>query len=277
MPSPVTIVKKKQRSWAVSHGIEIDQSGYTFKLSDNLFVPLSAVSHSEFGGGDGGELGALGKRGKIQALHSSSALACNVFEYWRGRNTLVLTKALGLTAGAVNIEFERKFPTGLPGNAPNLDVVLTSTDGSATAIESKFLEPYGSRHAAGFRDKYFETDPGPWAQSGFSNCQKLAFRLQSNETAFRWLHAEQLLKHVLGLSKSGLRWKLLYLWYEAPGPIASEHATEANEFALIAAADGITFQSMSYQALFASMRSWAVGADSEYLSYLGGRYFDESI
>jgi hypothetical protein len=29
------------------------------------------------------ELGENGGRGKIQALHSSSALVCNFFDYWR--------------------------------------------------------------------------------------------------------------------------------------------------------------------------------------------------
>jgi hypothetical protein len=273
MPSPVTIVKKKQNSWAAVQGIGIDQSDYAFRLEDNLFVPLSAASRLEIGRGDGGELGTFDKRGKMQALHSSSALASNVFEFWRGHNTSALVQALGLSGGEVNIEFERKFPTGLPGNAPNLDVVLTSTDCSITAIESKFLEPYSGHHAVGFKDKYF----GLWGQSGYTHCQELVNNLQSGEMVYRWLHAEQLLKHILGLTKSGLRWNLLYLWYEAPGPAAKEHANEADEFAHIAQADGIAFRSLSYQNLFTAMKSSTEIQDSEYLSYLGNRYFDGLI
>jgi hypothetical protein len=273
MQSPVTIVKKKQCSWADGQGIETDHSGYTFKLDDNLYVPLSDASRLEYNRGDGGELGTSDRRGKMQALHSSSALACNVFEYWRGRNSAVLEQALNLSTGALDIEFERKFPTGLPGNAPNLDVVLTCADGSIIAIESKFLEPYGSRHETGFKDKYF----GAWGQSGYSKCQELAFRLQSREVVFRWLNAEQLLKHILGLTKSSLRWKLLYLWFEVPGPATDEHKSEVNKFANIMEADDIEFQSISYQVLFSAMLAHTDGADSDYLSYLGNRYFEEPI
>lgn len=272
MSSTVAIVKKQQRSWAVSKGIACDHSGYTVKLDDNLHIPLSHISRDEFGGGDGGELGTLGKRGKMQALHSSSALACNVFEYWRGRNSSVLVQALRLSKDLTKIEFERKFKTGLPGNAPNLDIVITSNDGSITAIESKFLEPYSS-HQAGFKDKYFESDSGLWKQAGFPKCQELAARLRDKEKPFKWLHAEQLLKHILGLSKSGLQWKLSYLWYEVPSPASSEHAQEINDFALVLAADGISFQSISYQTLFTVMQSCANGAEKEYISYLERRYF----
>ena len=276
MPSPMAVVRNQQRSWAVSRGIAIDQSGYTVELDDNLFVPLSEAARSEFGGGDGGELGLPGGRGKMQALHSSSALACNFFEYWRERDASVLAAALGLSAGIVGIEFERKFPTGLPGNPPNLDFVLALADNSIVAIESKFLEHYGGRHAPGFKPKYFESDPGLWVRSGYLNCQDLASRLNSGESAFRWLHAEQLLKHILGLTAFGSCWELLYLWYEAPGPAASEHATEVDQFADVATADGIVFRSMSYQSLFAAMRSLAGGSERAYLVYLGDRYFGKS-
>jgi len=273
MPSPATIVKKQQRSWADNHKIEYDGSGYTLKLDDNLFKPLSAGSLSEFSDGDGGEMGTLDKRGKMQALHSSSALACNVFEFWRGRNASVLAQALELPKDIKDINFERKFKTGLPGNAPNLDVVLTSTDDSITAIESKFLEPYSS-HQTGFKEKYFEPNPGRWDQAGFPNCQKLAHCLQSGDITFEWLHAEQLLKHILGLSKSKQSWKLLYLWYEVSGKAAYEHSSEVIKFSSYLKADGIPFLGMSYQSLFSSMQSCAGEPEREYLSYLGGRYFN---
>lgn len=276
MPSPATVVRNQQRAWAVGRGVAIDSSGYTIELDDNLFLPLSAGARSELGGGDGGELGSPGERGKMQALHSSSALACNVFAYWRGRDASVLAAALGLPAGIVGIQFECKFPTGLPGNPPNLDLVLALADASIVAIESKFLEPYGGPHARGFKPKYFESDSGSWARFGYSNCQGLASRLNAGAVAFRWLHAEQLLKHILGLAASGLSWELLYLWYEAPGLVASEHAAEADEFARVATADGIAFRSMSYQSLFVAMWPLAREPESAYLAYLDGRYFGKS-
>jgi hypothetical protein len=274
MPSPSEVVKEMQRSWAASNDIPIDQSGYTIELADNLFMPLSEASRSEFDGGDGDELGIPGKRGKMQALHSSSALACNVFEYWRRRDATILAETLGLAADIVGIEFERKFPTGLRGNAPNLDVVLTLADGAIIAIESKFLEPYGG-HASGFKPAYFNSDPGMWARSGFVNCQNFASRLNVDESLFQWLHAEQLMKHILGLAASGIRWELLYLWYEAPGTEASEHAAEANRFADMVTTDGIAFRSMNYQSLFKTMQSIAGEVERGYLTYLGNRYFEK--
>jgi hypothetical protein len=264
MPSPATVIRNQQRSWAASHGFGIDHSGYTLNLNDNLFAPLTEATRSEFSRGDGGELGGPNQRGKMQALHSSSALACNVFDYWRNCDSSALVAALALPAGIKHIEFERKFPTGLPGNPPNMDVVLSLDEGSIVAIESKFLEPYGSRHAQGFKNTYFRSKPGLWEQSGYSQCQSLASRLHSAEAAFRWLHAEQLLKHILGLAASRRPWELLYLWFEASEPALSEHRAEADE---------IAFRSMSYQSLFAEMCAQSQEADNEYLAYLGERYF----
>ncbi|MBU4449141.1 MAG: hypothetical protein KKD99_11180, partial [Proteobacteria bacterium] len=225
--------------------------------------------------GDGGELGLPGERGKMQALHSSSALVCNVFEYWRDRDKSVLAAGLGLPVGIVRIEFERKFPTGLPGNPPHLDIVLTLANGSILAVESKLLEPYGGRRTQGFKRKYFASDPGLWARFGYLHCQELASRLDSGEVVFRWFYAAQMLKHILGLAASGFPWELLYLWYEAPGPGASEHATEAAEFARVATADEIVFRSISYQKLFAVIRRLAGKSESAYLAYLDGRYFGQ--
>jgi hypothetical protein len=111
----------------------------------------------------------------------------------------------------------------------------------------------------------------------------LAESLQSGAKKFNWLHAEQLLKHILGLSympfpsETPAKWQLLYLWYEALGPAAREHAAEVGEFAGVAAADGIVFNALTYQALFESMRRHAGASEGEYLTYLGQRYFPQAI
>lgn len=269
---PASPVKAHLREWAQANAISIDSSGYTLTLSDNLFIDLSPAARAEFSAGDGGELGSSGERGKMQALHSSSALACNVFEYWRERERGPLARALGVDDTIASVRFERKFPTGLPGNAPNLDVVLEVEDGLLVAIESKFLEPYGRPHPAGFKPKYFEDSPGLWERQGMRRCQAAAEALQAGEVSFRWLHAEQLLKHILGLSKSGAEWELLYLWYQPPGDAGTEHAAEAEAFAEMVAADGIGFRSMTYQELFGRLQQ-TCQRDVEYLDFLGSRYF----
>jgi len=86
MSSPATVVRSRQGDRARRHGLFVDSAGYTGSLDDNLFVPLSPETRAKFSGGDGGELGRYGKRDSMQALHSSSALTCNVFEYRRARD-----------------------------------------------------------------------------------------------------------------------------------------------------------------------------------------------
>lgn len=264
-----------QRAWAARAGVELDDSGYTLTLGENLAVPLSDAAKAEFDAGDGGELGQDGARGKMQALHSSSALACNVFEYWRHRDKHPLGEALALDTGITSVRFEQKFATGLPGNAPNLDVVLGLSDDSVVAIESKFLEPYGSPHASGCKPKYFEDSTGEWARRGLTRCQEVAERIQSGDVAFRWLNAEQLLKHALGLANSGTQWMLWYVWFRPDGAEGDAHAVEAETFSRLVHEDGIGFRSVTYQDLFRRLRETCGSEHSEYLRYLGGRYFGE--
>jgi hypothetical protein len=80
--SPLDPVKAGQRAWAIRSGRAIDKDGYCGCVDDNVFQGLSVGARRDFESGDGTELGKPGERGKIQALHSSSALACNWFDYW---------------------------------------------------------------------------------------------------------------------------------------------------------------------------------------------------
>jgi hypothetical protein len=269
---PAVIVREQQRQWALRRGVRLDDSGYTLDVSDNLLAPLSAATRKEFEEADGGELGQPGERGKMQALHSSSALTCNVFAYWRSDGASLLAEVLELK-GPLTIRFERKFPTGLPGKAPNIDVEVRSEAGPMVAIECKFLEPYGN-HVSGFKNKYFDGEPpGFWLRAGFPRAQALAESLQSKDQAFKWLHPEQLLKHILGLARSGCYWRLIYLWYDVPGPAGVEHAAEAEHFAQAVREDGIDFVPMTYQSLFQGLSEHAGSNDRLYIDYLRDRYF----
>ena len=69
-------VGNAQRSWADRQDprIEYDRDGYCLGLRQNLFQELTACARRELDEGDGAELGKNGQRGKLQALHSSSAL-----------------------------------------------------------------------------------------------------------------------------------------------------------------------------------------------------------
>lgn len=65
---------------------------------------------------DGNELGLDGVRGKIRSLRSSSALAVNFFDYWRGGKIAVLGEnGLGSPGGLSELRFERKSPLDFAG------------------------------------------------------------------------------------------------------------------------------------------------------------------
>ena len=105
------------------------------------FQGLSSSARSDFKRGDGTELGKNGKRGKIQALHSSSALACNWFDYWRGRDLQMLARALGQSGDFCELALEQKYSTRLGGIGPNLDVVLKCADGRLFAMKASSRSP----------------------------------------------------------------------------------------------------------------------------------------
>jgi hypothetical protein len=78
-------ILRQQQNWAANRKVAVDSSGsYTETLDANLFQPLHRDTLADFQRGSGDELGCNGHRGKMQALHSSSAFAVNVFDYWRG-------------------------------------------------------------------------------------------------------------------------------------------------------------------------------------------------
>jgi hypothetical protein len=272
MKNTLQIILEHQRAWAKQRGLQTDAGGYTLTLEDNLFLPISRAARSEFGVGSGSELGTKQKRGKMQALHSSSALAYNVFEYWRDRPMSQLAAACGAPDNISSLCFERKFPTGLGGNPPNLDVTLTGSNSKLFAIESKFTELYLPHSASSFQDSYFRSQPGLWAQYGFTACQSLARAIAGGREVFKWLFPAQLLKHILGLAKdSHTNFTLFYLWYERPSDEAREHWAEIERFKRLLS-DEVDFRSMTYNELFERLQNSA-GIEAPYLTYLHERYF----
>src|SRR5687767_5592943 len=114
---PAGFILAKQTLWAARHGHPLRGSAgtkgrlaYTATVSDNLFEPLTPEARREYAEGDGGELGQGGiVPGKMQAVHSSSALSCNLFHYWRriGRPDII-AKACGLPVSpTMAVAFER--------------------------------------------------------------------------------------------------------------------------------------------------------------------------
>jgi len=274
----LTILKSSQRAWATGLAIEFDADGYCLNCDANLFEPLSACSRRDLASGDGSELGKSDGRSKIQALHSSSALACNFFDYWRGRDLGPLAESLGIQTRLCGLAFEQKFPTRLGGIAPNLDVVLCGCNGSVFAIESKFTEPFvKSKNKCFLKPKYFPAAHGLWRNAGLAGCQTLAEDLRDGRVRFEVLDAAQLLKHMLGLARSGQSWKLTCLWYSRGGALCKQHAKELEVFSDRIGPDSARFGALTYQSLFDRLASRLGSAHDAWKAYMRNRYFGEPV
>jgi len=175
--TPLNTIRARQRAWAERNGRALDKDGYCTCADDNIFERLSDAARKDFDRADGGELGRQGKRGKIRAVHSSSALACNVFDYWRQRDLEPLSRAFGVSRPFRELALEQKLSTGV-GSKANLDVLLTADDGSLFAIESKFAESYSKSKLKTFlKPKYFHNKRGLWAAAGLPGCQVVVEQL----------------------------------------------------------------------------------------------------
>jgi len=272
-------ISDQQKAWAteLSGKFDFDKYGYVFKLEDNLFLPLSGESEAEYRHAQGDELGSDGKRGKMKALHSSSALVVNFFLYWRENDRLnEIAKACGISDGMTKMQFEQIFPTGLEGNSPEPDILFTGAGLKPVAVESKFTEPYQKHTVRKIKDKYFES-LNLWA--GLPKCESLARLIKQEEqgkTSFTYLDAPQLIKHILGLTKTfgKLQFELLYLWYELSSTEAEEHKKQLTEFKEYIKGE-VHFRDITYHHVFENIRKYP-NVDSYYLSYLHERYFNSS-
>ena len=115
-------ILSKQTEWAKNQGMDLIGSkiyrgrpAYTINLDCNLFQPLLPDIRTSFAAGDGSELGSSGLPGKMQAIHSSSALGVNVFQYWKSISAVpVIAAACDLCRRgsdvSCDIQFEEKYP-----------------------------------------------------------------------------------------------------------------------------------------------------------------------
>ena len=127
----------RQIEWANNHGIVLTGSkgergrpAYVRNLNENLFQPLSSDTLKAFSSGNGNELGSPGSPGKMQAVHSSSALGVNVFQYWQlVSNVPMIAAVCGLckrgSNAPIKLSFEKKYPINDNFAVhPNIDVVI---------------------------------------------------------------------------------------------------------------------------------------------------------
>jgi hypothetical protein len=281
-PNTRQAICMRQRKWAADRGIKLDDKGHTQPLEENLFQPLTADARADYVSGRGNELGSATEPGKMQSVCSSSALVCNVFDYWRsqlllGQSLKVLTDALGAPDTVNQLLFEQHYPTGLVGNSPEPDVTLLGDETKPFLIECKFIEPYPRHSTEGaFSKSYFPDSGELWGKHGLPRCEELARRIHSNEEKFYHLYAPQLLKHILGIvNKFAKNFTLLYLWYDYPSTEAQDHGDEVKRFMQRLNGE-IDFRAMTYQELFTKMQS-ASTVDQQYITYLSERYFPKTL
>ena len=102
-------IRQAQRDWARLKSIPFNSRGYVRDVEANLWKPLSARARRGFERGSGSELS-----GHMKALHSSSALVANFFDYWTDVDKTPFLSALDidLNCGG-SLDFEARFHTRL--------------------------------------------------------------------------------------------------------------------------------------------------------------------
>lgn len=262
-----------QLTWANAIGLRVDERGYVKDPADNLFL-LSKGIKADFERGSGGEFrfGKDGQPPKICALHSSAALACNAFGYWRENGLEHLGKIFQLSHSIERLEFEAQFPTGLSREPPNLDIALFLRSGEIVGIESKFCEPsYRSKSRSKLKDKYFKSGKPIWETYGLTRCARLATSIRSGVRRFEYFDAPQMLKHALGLTINTQSFQLYYIYFENDGAVGVEHRRELDRF-MEAIGDDFKFRSLTYSELIAGLRAHAGALHTRYFDYFATRY-----
>ena len=271
--SAIDLVMSRQLDWAKRYGLTPDSNGYLTSVRENLFAPLNAETEAAFGAGAGNELSDRpGEPAKMRAVHSSSALVCNVFDHWRRSDPGAISRALGIPDVPAAIHFEAQLPTGLRGTPSTLDLLVLGSDDLAWGIESKFTEPFqANKKRPTFAQSYFENEIGLWAKLGLPRCQALADQMKDGRVNFRHLDAPQLLKHSLGLRRKYPRGRLLLLWYDVDAPETKAFADEIQAFAQ-SVDEEIGFRAITYQQVFARLATETSVAPA-YVEYIRNRYF----
>ena len=278
-------IQGKQQAWARRKGIPLQGSkgkhgahNYTLSVEANFFGGglLPAVRES-FESGAGGEL--RGTIPTMAALHSSAAMAVNLFQYWIGLGDLTAPARL-LDVPSTKLAqgtFEGCFPVCEAPAArgfrepPHLDFALRYSNGGRVGVECKLFEPYGRLDHQPLSNRYLRVRE---AWNDIPVCRALAEQLTTGDAGYHRLGPSQLLKHILGL-KFGVaphQWRLVYLYLDAPGDEAGEHRNEVERFQKAVAPDGIPFVPLSVQEFILRAVSRLRLEHQEYVDYLAERY-----
>jgi hypothetical protein len=266
------------RERLVSLGAELDGDGRAEHLRQVVVDTVDEASLGQAAAdvreGSGGELTSTeAHRPKFHSAFSSCALAVNVFGPWRlDPASLVLGDGSGFTS--LQFEAQRRIFNSR-ATPPNLDVVIEAAD-RVVAIESKLTEYLGGNEHAAFADRYREVVD----EVAHPTWREVFRLLEATPEHFRFLNADQLVKHYLGLKRAQQRdprpVTLSYLYWEPLNPEAdrafTHHRSEAAEFAGRVADPEVALMALSYPELW---DLWDASGDSwvgEHVARLRERY-----
>lgn len=267
-------IVRNQVAWAARRGLSPSPDAYLSAYVENLFVPLSSPTEKDFHGGAGCELeDRVDEPAKMRALFSSSALVCNVFDYWRNIDFGSIGRSLAIESALSEIRFEAQLSSGLPGTPPTLDLLLVAGAELAFGVECKFTEPYYQRghQRIPFVDTYFRGKPGLWELLGLPKCQETAARLYRRDVKFEHLDAAQLLKHSLGLRRKFKDGQLILVWFNFRSVEAQTLSTEIRHFSELVD-PCLGFRAVTWQEVFQHLANEPL-ADGRHVEYLRSRYF----
>lgn len=304
------IIRTKQQLWAKSHITDKMRDGnyhdtHTKKPDDNIYKGLTPETRKAFDDAKGGELieGKQGDPAKMTALHSSSALCVNVFQYFQNKPNnlkMAVLQACGLVApknkgNVESFEFEcRRFKIK-DISTPNIDFVAEIAPSRIIAIESKFNEPYAYPHDNFLREEYYIPEnksiwddlPELYDALDIEHAEEITKKDKNgNETKgklifpyYKYLDAVQLLKHLLGVVNSSDKkseiW-LTYLWYDSLGEKGLAHRNEIEDFRKLIeekTSSRIKFRHITYQEVICNLNKILNRAEhEEYLNYITSRY-----
>ena len=199
--------------------------------------------------------------GKLDSPESSAALAVNTFGWFIDRPAdlppFPPLADLDWPAHCVDVERQMRFPWR-GGRHPWLDAAV-ETATHLIGVESKRFEPFRDAKTVNLSDAY---DRDVWG-NGMAPLTLMRDGLRSEEVAFTYLDAAQLVKHAFGLVTEGNRIGkvpvLLYLYAEpvtrGTSAITPEtltrHRAEIASFATAVEGAAVRFAACSYSEWFA--------------------------
>ena len=214
--------------------------GYAVTCEANLLYAMSPETRADFDDGAGRE-----RDRKMRAPHSSSALVVNTFERWRAHPEHL---ELAGFRSFETIGLEKKYPTGLRGTPPHLDLVAEGTE-AVVAVESKCLEY--------LYPKVPQFEPSHQTLADEYGTRSWFRYVAEGATSALHLNIAQLVKHWLGLCRAypDRPVTLLYVYWEPENwrrvPACCRHRCEIQDFADRVAGDAVRFAALSYPELWA--------------------------